>query len=197
VARDSLLLLISGPAGSGKTTLCDRLLEEFAPRLQRVITTTTRAPRVGESDGVDYHFLDETQFLDKVDAGEFYEHARVHSGYYGTMKSAISGPLARARDLVLNIDVQGASSFRELACTDAVLAGQLVSVFVQPASIEQIRGRLEHRGKDSAEEIVRRLVTAQQEMAQKDQFDHVIPSGSKDADYAAFRNIYLGGRPAS
>jgi len=197
VARDSLLLLICGPAGSGKTTLCDRLLEEFAPALQRVITSTTRAPREGEVDGVDYHFLDEDDFLRKVQVGEFYEHARVHSGYYGTLKSAIRGQFARGTDLVLNIDVQGAASFRDIARSDAVLAARLVTVFILPANIGQIRGRLQHRGKDGEEEIQRRLVTAEQEMAHKDQFDHVILSGTKEEDYAAFRNLYLAAREAS
>ena len=197
MSHDSLLLLISGPAGSGKTTLCDRLLEEFASGLQRVITTTTRLPREGEVDGVDYHFLDKAEFLHKVDAGEFYEYARVHSGYYGTQKSAIREQLNCDMDLILNIDVQGAASFRKIARSDTTLAGQLVTVFIQPASIDQIRERLLHRGKDTSDEIERRLITAEQEMTQKDFFDHVIISGTKEADYEAFRHLYLSNREGS
>lgn len=196
MARSSLLLLIAGPAGSGKTTLCDRLLKEFSPGLQRVITSTTRVPREGEIDGVDYHFFNEAEFLKKVQVGEFYEYARVHSGYYGTPKTAIRDKLSQNIDLVLNVDVQGAASFRDIAQADLVFGEQLVSVFVQPASLLQIRDRLEHRGKDSIEEIERRLVTAEQEVVLKDHFDHVIISGTKEEDYQAFRAIYEAERSA-
>jgi len=190
VSRSSLLLLVSGPAGTGKTTLCDRLLNDFGPRLQRVITSTTRAPREGESDGVDYHFLNEPEFQEKLAAGEFYEYAQVHSGCYGTLKSSIQGQLTEDIDLMLNIDVQGAASFREIAMVDPVLGGQLVTVFIQPISTQQIQDRLEGRGKDSPEEIGRRLITAQREMSHRDHFDHVIKSGTKEEDYQAFRAIY-------
>ena len=190
MSRSSLLLLVSGPAGTGKTTLCDRLLNDFGPRLQRVITSTTRAPREGESDGVDYHFLSEPEFQEKLADGEFYEYAQVHSGCYGTLKSSIQGQLTEDIDLVLNIDVQGAASFREIAMVDPVLGGQLVTVFIQPISTQQIQDRLEGRGKDSPEEIGRRLITAQREMSHRDHFDHVIKSGTKEEDYQAFRAIY-------
>ena len=131
-----------------------------------------------------------------MQVGEFYEYARVHSGYYGTLKSAIQDKLSQNIDLVLNVDVQGAASFRDIAQADLVFGEQLVSVFVQPASLLQIRERLEHRGKDSIEEIERRLVTAEQEMVLKDQFDHVIISGTKEEDYQAFRAIYEAERSA-
>ena len=194
MSRSSLLLLVSGPAGTGKTTLCDRLLNDFGPRLQRVITSTTRAPREGESDGVDYHFLNEPEFQEKLAAGEFYEYAQVHSGCYGTLKSSIQGQLTEDIDLMLNIDVQGAASFREIAMVDPVLGGQLVTVFIQPISTQQIQDRLEGRGKDSPEEIGRRLITAQREMSHRDHFDHVIKSGTKEEDYQAFRAIYEAAR---
>ena len=194
MSRSSLLLLVSGPAGTGKTTLCDRLLNDFGPRLQRVITSTTRAPREGESDGVDYHFLSEPEFQEKLAAGEFYEYAQVHSGCYGTLKSSIQGQLTEDIDLMLNIDVQGAASFREIAMVDPVLGGQLVTVFIQPISTQQIQDRLEGRGKDSSEEIGRRLITAQREMSHRDHFDHVIKSGTKEEDYQAFRAIYEAAR---
>jgi guanylate kinase len=190
VSRSSLLLLVSGPAGTGKTTLCDRLLNDFEPELQRVITSTTRTPRDGEVDGVDYHFFNEPEFQKKLGNGEFYEHAHVHSGYYGTLKSEIQGKLTQDTDLLLNIDVQGAASFREIARVDPVLGGQLVTVFIQPVSIQQIHERLEGRGKDSAGEINRRLLTAQREMSHRDHFNHVINSGSKEEDYLSFRSIY-------
>ena len=190
MSRSSLLLLVSGPAGSGKTTLCERLLHDFGPKLQRVITSTTREPREGESDGVDYHFLSEAEFQEKLLAGEFYESAQVHSGCYGTLKSSIQDQLTEDVDLVLNIDVQGAASFREIAMVDPVLRGQLVTVFIHPISTQQIQDRLEGRGKDSPEEIERRLVTAQLEISHRDYFDHVIKSGTKEEDYQAFRAIY-------
>lgn len=189
--KSPLLLLISGPAGSGKTTLCDRLLEEFTPGLQRVITATTRPPRAGEQDGVDYHFLAENDFLEKVRNDEFYEHAQVHSGYYGTLKAEIQGKLASQINLILNIDVQGASTFRKLAQNDALLASQLRTLFVLPSSIDQIRQRLLNRGKDSAEEIERRLITAEEEMKHKDYFDHILKSASKEEDYQSIRNYYM------
>jgi guanylate kinase len=186
-----LLLLISGPAGSGKTTLCDRLIEEFKPGLQRVITATTRSPRSGEIDGIDYHFLKEDEFLKRVRNGEFYEHAQVHSGYYGTLKSEIQNKLASQINLILNIDVQGASTFRNLAKNDPQLARQLKTLFVQPSSIDQIRQRLLRRGKDSADEIERRLITAETEMAEKDHFDHILQSASREEDYQNIRAFYL------
>ena len=189
--KSPLLLLISGPAGSGKTTLCDRLLEEFKPGLQRVITATTRPPRAGEQDGVDYHFLAENEFLEKVRNDEFYEHAQVHSGYYGTLKAEIQGKLASQINLILNIDVQGASTFRKLAQNDAILASQLRTLFVLPSSIDQIRQRLINRGKDSAEEIERRLITAEEEMKHKDFFNHILESASKEEDYQSIRDYYM------
>jgi len=191
VEKTPLLLLISGPAGSGKTTLCDRLLEEFSPGLQRVITATTRPPRPGEVNGVDYHFLKEDDFLEKVRNHEFYEHARVHSGYYGTLKAEIQNKLASQINLILNIDVQGAATFRALAKIDPVLAQQLRTLFVLPASIDQIRNRLHSRGKDSSEEIERRLLTAEKEMEQKDYFGHILLSATKEEDYQNIRNYYL------
>lgn len=139
---------------------------------------------------MDYHFLEEDDFLRKVQAGEFYEHARVHNRYYGSLKSEIRDKLARQMDLVLNVDVQGAQTFRENAKDDPELQKMLVTVFVLPISIGQIRERLQGRGKDSPREIERRLVTAEKEMADKVHFDHIIPSGTKEEDYQAFRAIY-------
>ena len=113
-SESGFLFIVSGPAGSGKTTVCDRMLNEVSG-VQRVVTSTTRAPRGGERDTVDYYFFDRPTFEQKIEAGEFYEHARVHNNLYGTLKSEVQGKLASGIDLLLNIDVQGAAQMRETA----------------------------------------------------------------------------------
>lgn len=189
-SKRGLLLIICGPAGSGKTTLCDRLLEEFS-HVRRVITTTTRAPRTGERNGVDYHFRSVEEFQAKIAAGDFYEWANVHGRYYGSERLAVLEPLKAGTDLLLNIDVQGAASYRDAAAVDPFLAQRLLSVFIQPTGLDQIRERLRGRGTDDAAEIERRLQTAANEMPEAVHFDVVITSDSKEADYAAFRQLYL------
>lgn len=185
----SLLLLISGPAGSGKTTLCERLHEEF-PSVQRVVTATTRSPREGEIDGVDYFFLSAEAFESGIADGAFYEYARVHGRHYGVLKREIDHRLDAGEDLLLNIDVQGARSFREAAKQNAALAERLVTVFIT-LSLDQIRERLEGRDTDGEDEIQRRLDSARKELTEAFHFDHLITSASKDADYASLREIYL------
>lgn len=193
--RQGLLLVICGPAGSGKTTLCDVLREEF-PEVARVVTTTTRAPREGEQDGVDYHFRTIEAFEAMIEAGDFYEWAKVHGRYYGSERVAVRKPLEVGTDLLLNIDVQGAASYREAAAADPWLGKRMVSVFIQPTGLEQIHERLQGRGTDDDAEIAKRLRTAEEEMPHAEHFDEVIVSGSKEADYAAFRALYLNRRDA-
>lgn len=185
----ALLLIVSGPAGSGKTTLCERMLAEI-PQVERVITSTTRSPRSGEEHGRDYYFFPMEEFIRRRDAGEFYEHALVHGRYYGTLKSEIDDKLKARRDLLLNIDVQGAASFRQAAKGNAALAASLVTVFIQPESLDQLHGRLGGRGSDDEKEIARRLKTAEQELLQAPVYDHIIVSGTRDEDYRALLEIY-------
>ena len=187
----SLLLVVAGPAGSGKTTLCQRLMREFAPGVERVITSTTRPSRKGERDGEHYYFLSEEEFERLVEEGQFYEHAWVFGNHYGTLKSAIQEKLAAGVDLLINIDVQGAASYRKAADTDLLLSERLVTVFIEPEDIEQLRERLDRRGHDSEEAIRRRLRTAREEWLQAPSFDHRFTSGSRDADYEKLRKIYL------
>lgn len=189
--RTPLILIISGPAGSGKTTLCDRLLEEFPGSIQRIVTTTSRDPRPGEKEGVDYHFLPSDVFKKLIQENAFIEWARVHGRYYGSKKAHVLEYLKAGRDLLLNIDVQGAHAFRRDPSINAVLPGRVHTVFIKPASLEQIRERLRGRGSDSEEEIRRRLETARQEIPIGETFDHIIVSGSREADYAALRRLYL------
>jgi guanylate kinase len=172
-----LLVLISAPSGGGKTTLCQQLLCA-RPEMGRAITCTTRPPREGEQDGVDYHFLNADSFLKRVQAGNFLEHATVYGHSYGTLKSEVLGQLRQGKDVLLNVDVQGASTIRSKALEDSELKRSLVSVFLTPASTEVLEGRLRKRGTDSEAVIQKRLSVARQEIAQWKHFDYLLISGS-------------------
>ena len=113
-----MLIVVSGPAGSGKTTLCSRLTAAYPQAIRRVITCTTRAPRPGEVDGVDYHFLARAEFEKQIAAGVFLEHATVYGNSYGTLKSEVLSKLRAGHDALLAVDVQGAASIRTAAESD-------------------------------------------------------------------------------
>jgi guanylate kinase len=191
---EGIVFVISGPAGVGKTTLCDRLLSEFPSKLRRVVTATTRKPREGEVDGVDYHFLAKEDFLEQVKEGAFVEYEPVHQNLYGTQKNAllVLHGEARQHDLLLNVDVNGASSLKKFAQDNTFLRGSVFSVFVLPSSIHELRDRLLQRGSDNQTEIETRLNTAEREIGRKDQFDFVLPSKGRDEDYQRLRDYYLG-----
>ena len=188
-ASSGLLLIVSGPAGSGKTTVCDRMLAEESG-LQRVVTSTTRPPREGERHRIDYHFFDHETFDAKVEAGEFYEYANVHTNRYGTLKSEIHDKLAAGTDLLLNIDVQGAATFRDAEREDPLLRGKVVTVFIMPPSMDELESRLRHRSTDDEDEIQRRLRVARDEMQQRELYDHCILSGTRFEDFEALQKIY-------
>lgn len=188
--QTGLLIIVSGPAGSGKTTLCDRMLAEV-PALWRVVTSTTRKPREGEKDHVDYYFFDHATFEQKIAEEHFYEHAHVHSHIYGTLKSEVQDKLAAGTDLLLNIDVQGAAQMRETAQTDELLKGNVVTVFIMPRTLEELEQRLRGRATDAEDEIQRRMQVASDEMQQHEHYDHTILSGSRNEDFAALQKIYL------
>ncbi len=172
-----LLLVISAPSGGGKTTLCHQLLAA-RPSMTRVVTCTTRAPREGERDGVDYYFLDAEAFLKRVQAGNFLEHATVFGNSYGTLKSEVLGKLRQGNDVLLNIDVQGAAAIRQKAESDPELKRSLVSIFLTPPSMAILEERLKRRGTDSPAVIQKRLGVARQEIAQWKNFDYLIISDS-------------------
>ena len=172
-----LLLVISAPSGGGKTTLCQQLLAA-RPTMTRVVTCTTRAPRPGERDGVDYYFLKAEDFLKRVQAGNFLEHATVFGNSYGTLKSEVLGKLRQGSDVLLNIDVQGAAAIRQKADGDPELKRSLVSIFLTPPSITILEERLKRRGTDSPAVIQKRLGVARQEIAQWKHFDYLLISDS-------------------
>src|SRR3954463_12759410 len=136
-----LLIVISAPSGGGKTTLCQQLMASRS-RMTRAITCTTREPRPGEKDGVDYYFLDASTFLKRVQAGNFLEHATVFGNSYGTLKSEVLGKMRQGKDVLLVIDVQGAATIRARAEEDHELKRALVTVFLAPASLDVLEKRL-------------------------------------------------------
>jgi guanylate kinase len=161
------VLVVTGPSGVGKGTLI-RTLRERVPGLELSVSATTRAPRPGEEDGVDYHFLSQSEFEERLAAGDFIEHAEYAGNRYGTLRSEI-GRAGRtgAKALVLEIEVQGARQVRE------ALPGA-VQVFIAPPSDEALRTRLVGRGSDEPEQIERRLAVAADELAARNEFKHVI-----------------------
>ena len=142
----------------------------------RAVTCTTRAPRPGEKDGVDYFFLDAAAFLKRLQGGNFLEHATVFGNSYGTLKSEVLGKLRQGTDVLLNVDVQGAATIRIQAAADPELKQALVQVFLTPSSLDVLRQRLEKRGTDAPGAIQKRLGVARQEIAQWKNFDYLIIS---------------------
>jgi guanylate kinase len=176
-----LLVVISAPSGAGKTTICQQLLAA-RPDMTRAITCTTREPRMGETDGVDYYFLDATSFLKRVQAGNFLEHATVYGHSYGILKSEVLGKLRTGKDVLLNLDVQGAATVRRCAEEDPELKRALVSVFLTPPSADILERRLRRRGTDAAAVIQKRLSVARQEVAQWKNFDYLLVSTTIEED---------------
>ena len=160
------VFVITGPSGVGKGTLI-RMLRERLEGLELSTSATTRAPREGEVDGRDYHFLTREEFARRADANEFLEHAAYSGNRYGTLRSEVDRRLANGESVVLEIEIQGARQVRA-AMPEAVL------VFIAPPSAEMLRERLEGRGTDSAEAIDERLRTAELELAAQQEFKHVI-----------------------
>ena len=187
---DGIAFVISGPAGVGKTTLCDRLIFNYHDCLSRVVTVTTRKPRVGEIEGRDYHFVTKDKFKDLINNQEFIEFAKIHNNFYGSSLKSVQELFNKGRDVLLNIDVQGATSLRNIQGKYIFLKKKIQSVFIAPANLDDLRLRLEKRGQDSKEEIEKRLATAANEICYSDQFDFIINSKTKDHDYEQIAKIY-------
>jgi len=160
------LFVLAAPSGGGKTSLVKALLER-EPGMRLSVSYTTRAPRPGERDGVDYHFVDEPTFMALKDNGEFLEHAFVHGNWYATSATWLSHEVHAGHDVLLEIDWQGARQVRDL------IPGSVL-VFILPPSLESLRERLTKRGQDAPDVIQRRMEAAREEMRHCGEFDYVI-----------------------
>lgn len=178
---EPLLIVISAPSGGGKTTLCKQLLAA-RPGVTRAITCTTRPPRPGERDGVDYYFLDETTFARRLQADEFIEHATVYGYRYGVLKAELLGKLNQGNDVLLQVDVQGAATIRAKARLEPQLNRAIVTVFLTPPTLAELERRLRTRGQDTLEVIQRRLGVARAEIACWREFDYLLISASPEED---------------
>ncbi len=178
------LLVVSGPSGSGKTTLCRRATDKGLCVYS--ISCTTRQPRPGEVDGVDYHFLSKDEFAAKVAAGEFLEHAEVHGNFYGTLKADILDLLVHGKNVVMDIDVQGAQQVRD--CADAFLTRAYADIYIHVPQ-DELKARLCGRGTDAQEVIALRLRNAATEDASMPLYQYCLISSDRETDYAAFEAV--------
>jgi guanylate kinase len=183
--RQGILFVISAPSGTGKTTLCENL--RSTPDFIYSVSCTTRAPRPGEVDGTDYHFLSREDFMSRVDRGEMLEYATVHGNYYGTLKATVKEALTHGTDVLLDIDVQGATSIR--ATDDVMLRDSLVDVFIMPPTLGELEKRLRKRGTETESQVQQRLRTGREEMEVWPLYKYTILSGSMEEDLIKFRAI--------
>jgi guanylate kinase len=178
------VFVITGPSGVGKGTLIRTLLERI-PELELAVSATTRAPRPGEQEGVDYHFLSDPEFDKRVLEGDFVEHASYSGRRYGTLRDELERRVARGAPVVLEIELQGARQIRE------TLPGA-VQVFIAPPNEEALRNRLVGRGTDSPEQVDARLATARQELGAQGEFPHVVVNDRLDDAVEAVEELVRG-----
>ena len=180
------LFVVAAPSGAGKSSLVNAVLAR-EPGIVLSISFTSRAPRPGERHAQHYHFVDRAEFERMIAAGDFFEHALVHGDYKGTARQSVQPQLAAGKDVLLEIDWQGARQVREKVPDS-------VSVFILPPSREALQTRMRNRGQDSEETIARRLAAAREEMSHHDEFDYVIVNEHFDAAAAELRAIFVAHR---
>ena len=191
--RRGILFVVSAPSGAGKSTLCAGLRR--TPDFVYSISCTTRAPRPGEVDGEDYHFLAAEDFLQRRSKGEFLEHAEVHGNFYGTLRQPVIERMEAGTDVLIDIDIQGAAQIR--ACEDPMIRESLADVFILPPSLDELRHRLEKRGTETTEQIDLRIRNAAREMEHWKCYRYTILSGATEEDLQRFRSIMQAERALS
>lgn len=181
--RRGVLLIVASPSGAGKTSLCRRLMADHGG-LELSVSMTTRTIRPGEQAGRDYHFVDETEFRRLIEADAFLEWANVHGNLYGSPRAPVDRALAEGRDVLFDIDWQGAREVARRCKEDAV------RVFILPPSLEELRRRLVTRSQDAEEVIDRRIRNAKGEIEHATEFDYVLVNDDFDRSYAELAHIY-------
>jgi guanylate kinase len=183
--RHGILFVISAPSGAGKTTVVQAL--RTTGKFFYSVSCTTRAPRAGETNGEHYQFLSAADFLTRIDAGDFLEHAKVHQDLYGTLRESVLTNLIKGVDVLIDIDTQGAATIRN--SDDPIIRQALADIFIMPPSVEELRRRLTKRGTETAQQIESRLATATREMELWRDYRYTIVSGSVEEDLKNVRNI--------
>lgn len=186
-ARRGLMLVISSPSGAGKTSLSRKLIAEH-PEMSLSISCTTRAPRPGELDGREYFFVTPERFEAMAKEEAFLEHALVHENRYGTPREPVERALSAGRDVLFDIDWQGAMSIAEGA------PGDVVRVFILPPTMAELEKRLHHRAQDQEDVIARRLIRARDEIPYWREYDYVLVNEEFERTYADLERIYLAER---
>ena len=181
-SRRGLMVVLSSPSGAGKTTLTRKLLAEN-PDMTMSVSATTRAPRPGESDGQDYFFISKDKFAQMADEDEFLEHAKVFDNFYGTPRAPVEGALADGRDVVFDIDWQGAQQLTQAAADD------LVKIFILPPNMRELEARLKSRAQDSDAVISARMSKSENEISHWAEYDYVIINDTIDAAMDELRTI--------
>ncbi len=181
-----ILFIISAPSGSGKTTLCNRLVDSTGG-LSRSISMTTRPPRVGERDGMDYIFIEKEEFLKRKKKNEFLEWAKVFNEYYGTPKRYVKHLVAKGQDVLLSIDVQGAMKIKRLGI-------KTVYIFILPPSMAKLKERLVGRSTDSKKVIAKRLKIAKKELSYFPRYDYVVVNKVLESAIENLRSIIIAER---
>jgi guanylate kinase len=184
-SRRGILFVVSAPSGAGKTTLVEGIRQ--TPNLFYSVSCTTRTPRAGEIDGEDYQFLSDADFRERATEGDFLEHAEVHGDRYGTLREPVVANLKSGKNVLIDIDTQGAAVIRN--CGDPLIRDALADVFIMPPDLEELRKRLLNRGTETAEQIDSRLATAAREMEHWRDYRYTIISGSMEEDLRRFRQI--------
>ena len=190
-ARTGMILILSGPSGSGKSSIYKASIGDLGG-IEFSVSCTTRQPRPGEVDGKDYYFISREKFDSLVSENAFAEHAEVHGNCYGTLKSELLDRIRRGIDVLLDIDVQGAAQLRALCADSSEFCEACEFIFIMPPSYEELERRLRARGTETEESILRRLTNAKGEMAHANEYDHIIVNDDLARAAKEFTDLILG-----
>ncbi|MCG2590540.1 guanylate kinase [Rhodohalobacter sulfatireducens] len=183
MSKKGKILVLVAPSGGGKTTMARRILDDF-DQIRFSVSATTRPPRKGEKDGVNYHYISKEEFKEKIDNGDFLEWEEVYDGtLYGTLRKNVEKELEKGYFILLDIDVLGALNVKKIFEKDAL------AIFIQPPSIEILKERLQKRATDAQQDIQTRLERAKKEMAYANRFDHIIINDDLEKAYSQIKEL--------